>query len=95
MLYVGSSVDSACDVHLESSLHEGRAEVDYGRKGHIRGSVNVPYPALLVLGPFMQAERQAEFMDRAAKLKRVDTITFHGQLETLVSRAAGVVSLSR
>jgi predicted glycosyltransferase len=53
----------------------------------------LPYPALLVLGPFMQAERQAEFMDRAAKLKRVDCITFHGQLEHLVARAAGVVAM--
>ncbi|MCI0453329.1 MAG: AAA family ATPase, partial [Candidatus Latescibacteria bacterium] len=53
----------------------------------------LPYPALLVLGPFMQAERQAEFMDRAARLKRVDAITFHGQLETLVARAAGVVAM--
>ena len=53
----------------------------------------LPYPALLVLGPFMQAERQAEFMDRAAKLKRVDCITFHGQLEALVARATGVVAM--
>src|SRR5687767_9385281 len=53
----------------------------------------LPYPALLVLGPFMQPERQAEFMDRAAKLKRVDAITFHSHLETLVSRAAGVVAM--
>src|SRR5919108_1112609 len=53
----------------------------------------LPYPALLVLGPFMQAERQTEFMDRAAKLKRVDAITFHGQLEALVARAAGVVAM--
>jgi predicted glycosyltransferase len=53
----------------------------------------LPYPALLVLGPFMQAERQREFMARAEKLPRVDTITFHGQLETLVSRAAAVVAM--
>ncbi len=53
----------------------------------------LPYPALLVLGPFMQAERQTEFMNRAARLKRVDTITFHGQLEALVARAAGVVAM--
>ena len=53
----------------------------------------LPYPALLVLGPFMQAERQREFMARAANLKRVDTITFHGQLEMLVSRAVGVVAM--
>jgi predicted glycosyltransferase len=53
----------------------------------------LPYPALLVLGPFMQPERQAEFMDRAAALKRVDTITFHGNLEALIARAAGVVAM--
>src|SRR5205814_1620093 len=53
----------------------------------------LPYPALLVLGPFMHAERQREFMDRAAKLKRVDAITFHGQLETLVSKAVAVVAM--
>ncbi len=41
----------------------------------------------------MHSERQAEFMDRAAKLKRVDVITFHGQLEALVSRAAAVVAM--
>ncbi len=53
----------------------------------------LPYPALFVLGPFMQPERQAEFMDRAARLKRVDVITFHNHLETLVSRAAAVVGM--
>ena len=53
----------------------------------------LPYPALLVLGPFMLPERQAEFMDRASRLKRVDVITFHSHLETLVARAAGVVAM--
>ena len=32
-------------------------------------------------------------MSRAGKLKRVDAITFHGQLEALVDRAAGVVAM--
>jgi len=53
----------------------------------------LPYPALLVLGPFMQPERQIEFMDRASRLKRVDAITFHNNLETLVAKAAGVVGM--
>ena len=53
----------------------------------------LPYPALIVLGPFMAAERQAEFMDRASKLKRVTAITFHKQMEMLVARAAGVVAM--
>jgi predicted glycosyltransferase len=41
----------------------------------------------------MAADRQAEFMDRASKLKRVDAITFHKHMETLVAGAAGVVAM--
>ena len=32
---------------LTASLHSGGAAIHYGRRGHIRGSVNLPYPALL------------------------------------------------
>ncbi|HSN32357.1 MAG TPA: hypothetical protein VLU41_06705, partial [Ideonella sp.] len=71
---------------------DGEALIDWVLRAYEHDPL-LPYPALLVLGPFMQAERQAEFMDRAAKLKRVDAITFHGQLETLVDRAAGVVAM--
>lgn len=53
----------------------------------------LPYPALLVLGPFMQPELQTKFMERAAKLKRVDAITFHSHMEALVAQAAGVVAM--
>jgi predicted glycosyltransferase len=53
----------------------------------------LPYPALLVLGPFMQPELQSQFMARAEKLKRVDVLTFHNNMETLVARAAGVVAM--
>lgn len=53
----------------------------------------LPYPALLVLGPFMQPELQEKFMVRAEKLKRVDIITFHNNMETLIARAAGVVAM--
>jgi predicted glycosyltransferase len=71
---------------------DGEALIDWVLRAYEHDSL-LPYPALLVLGPFMQPERQAEFMDRAAKLKRVDAITFHKQLETLVSKAAGVVAM--
>lgn len=53
----------------------------------------LPYPALLVLGPFMQSERQAEFLARAARLDNVEAITFDAQLETLMARAIGVVAM--
>jgi predicted glycosyltransferase len=71
---------------------DGESLVDWVLRAYEHDPL-LPYPALLVLGPFMQAERQAEFMDRAKKLKRVDAITFHGQLESLVARAAGVVAM--
>jgi predicted glycosyltransferase len=53
----------------------------------------MPLPALLVLGPFMQSERQVEFLSRAARLKKVEAITFDAQLETLMERAVGVVGM--
>ncbi|MDY0882027.1 glycosyltransferase family protein [Dongia soli] len=53
----------------------------------------MPHPALLVLGPFMQSERQAEFLARAARLEKVEAITFDAQLETLMDRAIGVVAM--
>jgi predicted glycosyltransferase len=53
----------------------------------------LPYPALFVLGPFMPPARQAEFMERAAKLKRVEAITFDNNMEALTAGAAAVVSM--
>ena len=39
---------AVCTINaLTASMHAGTAEVNYGRKGHIKGSVNVPYPSLL------------------------------------------------
>jgi len=71
---------------------DGEALIDWVLRAYEHDPL-LPYPALLVLGPFMHSERQAEFMDRAAKLRRVDVITFHGQLETLLDRAAAVVAM--
>ena len=54
---------------------------------------SMPHPALLVLGPFMQSERQLEFLARAERLKNVEAITFDAQMETLMAKAAGVVAM--
>jgi predicted glycosyltransferase len=51
------------------------------------------YPALIVLGPFMQPEMQAEFIDRANRLSRVQAITFDAKLEELEDNAVGVVAM--
>ncbi len=54
---------------------------------------NLPHPALMVLGPFMASERQSEFLTRAAKLKKVEAITFDAHIENLLERAIGVVCM--
>lgn len=53
----------------------------------------LPYPALLVLGPFMHSDRQAEFIHRANRLANVEAITFDAQIEHLMARAVGVVAM--
>ncbi len=53
----------------------------------------IPYPALLVFGPFMLPEQRAAFAGRAARLNNVRAITFNSRLESLIARAAGVVAM--
>jgi predicted glycosyltransferase len=53
----------------------------------------LPWPALLVLGPFMRSALQAKFMDRVARLPRVHAITFEANVENLMADAAGIVAM--
>ncbi len=53
----------------------------------------LPYPVLLVLGPFMAPEVRARFAKRANLLDRVGCITFDPHLESLITHAAGVVAM--
>ena len=53
----------------------------------------LPYPALMVFGPFMPPAQQDEFLARVAQLGSVEAITFDSHLENLMVRAAGVVSM--
>ena len=50
-------------------------------------------PVLLVFGPFMLPDHQSGFIARAARLSKVQTITFDARLENLMARAAGVVAM--
>jgi predicted glycosyltransferase len=53
----------------------------------------LPHPALLVLGPFMASESQAEFQARADRLPNVEVITFDAHMESLIDQAIGVVAM--
>jgi len=53
----------------------------------------IPYPALLVFGPFMPSEIQADFLARCDALPRVEAITFDAHMEGLMDGAVGVVAM--
>ncbi len=71
---------------------DGEALVDWVLRA-FETDANLPWPAIIVLGPFMPPERQAEFMQRAHKLRGVEAITFSAHMETLMARAAAVVAM--
>ena len=71
---------------------DGDALVDWVLRAY-EADRSLPNPALVVTGPFMQSELQAEFADRAAKLDDVELITFDARLENLMARAVGVVAM--
>src|SRR5690606_34562403 len=71
---------------------DGEDVVDWVLRAY-ENDKRLPYPALLVLGPFMHSDRQTEFLARAAQLDKVEAITFEAQMEHLMSRAVGVVAM--
>ena len=49
--------------------------------------------SVMVLGPFMRPEMQAEVHRRASLLDTVEVLTFDSHLEHLMEKAAGVVAM--
>ncbi len=71
---------------------DGREMVDWVLSAY-ETDPGLPHPALLVLGPFMASENQAEFLERAERLDNVEVITFDAHMESLIDQAVGVVAM--
>jgi predicted glycosyltransferase len=54
----------------------------------------IPLRAVFVTGPFMAAEQQRHFRERAARIGRIEVLTFDTHLEHLMERAVGVVAMA-
>jgi predicted glycosyltransferase len=72
---------------------DGAELVDAALSVYERFDGQLPWPALIVYGPFLPARQRAAFERRAARLPRVTTLTFHEHLENLMEKAAAVVCL--
>lgn len=56
--------DAVCTVNaLPPAVYSGEAEMSYGRKGHITGSINVPYDGLLDDGRFLPPDALRRALD--------------------------------
>ncbi|WP_375593627.1 glycosyltransferase [Algihabitans albus] len=71
---------------------DGEAIVDWVLSAY-ESDASIPHPALIVLGPFMGSEQQADFMARVNRLEQVEALTFHPHVESLMQRAVGVVCM--
>lgn len=72
---------------------DGAELVDTAISAYERFDVRLPWPALVVYGPFLPTHRRDAFERRAARLRRVTTLTFHEHFENLMEKAAAVVCL--
>jgi predicted glycosyltransferase len=72
---------------------DGAQLVDATLAAYERFNGRLPWPALVVYGPFLPAGDRAAFERRAARLPRVTTLEFHEHLENLIEKAAAVVCL--
>ncbi|HTZ76323.1 MAG TPA: glycosyltransferase [Stellaceae bacterium] len=71
---------------------DGEALVDWVISAY-EHDAHLPHRAMLVLGPFMQPELQAEFMGRVQRLPKLSAITFDARIESLMERATGVIAM--
>jgi len=71
---------------------DGEQIIDWVLRAY-ESDAGIPYPALLILGPFMGSRLQSDFLKRAERLQNVEAITFDAHIESLMDRALGVVSM--
>ncbi len=71
---------------------DGEALVDWVLKAY-EYDPHIPYPSLVVFGPFMAPRRRAAFLRRIGELAKVEAITFDSHLEFLMAQSAGIVAM--
>jgi len=80
---VAAAIDdgAACTINaLPRALHTGEAEMGYARPGHIRGSVNVPFPQLLDrdTGTLLPPDELRRHFEAVGAFERERAITYCG-----------------
>ena len=102
--YLGRHVPEAAPVFVPEKINDpfllvtvggggdGEAIVDWVLSAY-EADPDLPYPALLVLGPFMGSQHRADFLLRTNRLPNVEAISFDAHIESLMARAKAVVCM--
>ncbi len=71
---------------------DGAALVDWALRAY-EHDPDIPAAAVIVFGPFMHTELQAQFRQRVDRLDKVTALTFDANIEHLMSLADGIVAM--
>jgi predicted glycosyltransferase len=71
---------------------DGAALIDWVLRAY-EHDPHIPYPALVVFGPFLHSAVKGGFLERIGRLDRVKAITFDANVESLMAAAAGIVAM--
>jgi len=71
---------------------DGEALIDWVLRAY-EADTRLSVPALIVFGPFMNAERRTEFERRAHRFRNIRTRNFDSRLERLMIEARGVIAM--
>lgn len=71
---------------------DGEALVDWVLSAY-EDDPSLSIPALVIFGPFMNAERRREFERRAHRFRTIHTRAFDSRLERLMTHAQGVIAM--
>lgn len=71
---------------------DGAGLIDWVLRAYESDST-IPYPALIIFGPFMHLEQRMAFQERVDRLPAVYATTFEAKPEALYQKAVGVVAM--
>ena len=71
---------------------DGEELIDWVLRAY-EAHAELPFPAVVLLGPFMHRETRAAFLERAQHLSNVTMLTFAARTEPLFAQAAGIVAM--
>ncbi len=71
---------------------DGEALIDWVLRAY-EADMRLSVPALIVFGPFMNAERRTEFEHRAHRFRTIRTRNFDSRLERLMIESRGVIAM--